>query len=92
MYETEQDTKNAMDALNAMGYQVTFAKESFNAKMKSLQDDDSTNIYISNLPSSMDEQVCYFVMSIIFRLVLTCISFFFSSCYRVYWIYYPQTK
>lgn len=34
-------------------------QESFSTRLKNLQDENSTNIYISNLPVEMTEQVCY---------------------------------
>ncbi|KAJ3105895.1 hypothetical protein HDU97_007394 [Phlyctochytrium planicorne] len=51
MYETEEEAQAAMDALTSQGYQ-----ESFNARLQNLQDEESTNIYISNLPLDMDEE------------------------------------
>ncbi|KAJ3309349.1 hypothetical protein HDU76_003650 [Blyttiomyces sp. JEL0837] len=65
MYESDEEAKTAMDGLIKLGYQVSFAKtdprtpsaqESFNAKLKNLHDEESTNIYISNLPLDMDEE------------------------------------
>jgi len=57
MYENEEQARNAMDQLNKKGYHVSFAKDSLSARLKNLQDEDSTNIYISNIPLSMtDEQ------------------------------------
>jgi len=57
MYENEEQARNAMDQLNKKGYHVSFAKDSLSARLKNLQDEDSTNIYISNIPLNMtDEQ------------------------------------
>jgi RNA recognition motif-containing protein len=57
MYENEEQARNAMDQLNKKGYHVSFAKDSLSARLKNLQDEESTNIYISNIPLSMtDEQ------------------------------------
>jgi len=57
MYENEEQARNAMDQLNKKGYHVSFAKDSFSARLKNLQDEDSTNLYISNIPLNMtDEQ------------------------------------
>ncbi|KAJ3207645.1 hypothetical protein HDU67_007345, partial [Dinochytrium kinnereticum] len=65
MYETETEARSAMDGLARQGFQVSFAKtdprapstqESFNARLQNLQDEDSTNIYVSNLPLDMDEE------------------------------------
>jgi RNA recognition motif-containing protein len=41
--------------LNDVGYQVSYAKESLASQLKRLQDNRTTNIYLSNLPVSMDE-------------------------------------
>ncbi|KAF4456985.1 hypothetical protein F53441_1000 [Fusarium austroafricanum] len=38
-----------------LGYEVGFARESFNSRLKAEGDDDSTNLYISNLPKSLTE-------------------------------------
>jgi len=55
MYKTEEQAKLAMTELNNLGYQVSFAKESFSTRLKNLQDNVSTNIYMSNLPLDMNE-------------------------------------
>lgn len=44
-------------ALLHCGYQVSFAKESFSTRLKSLQDPSSTNLYLSNLPFEYTEKV-----------------------------------
>jgi len=56
MYETEDQAKLAMSELNKLNYQVSFAKESFSTRLKNLQDNVSTNIYMSNLPLDMNEE------------------------------------
>jgi len=56
MYETEEQAKLAMSELNKLDYQVSFAKESFSTRLKNLQDNVSTNVYMSNLPLTMDEK------------------------------------
>ena len=38
-----------------MGYEVSFARESFYAKLKKFSDDGNTNLYVSNLPREMNE-------------------------------------
>ncbi|KAI8845192.1 hypothetical protein BJ741DRAFT_587237 [Chytriomyces cf. hyalinus JEL632] len=63
MYETEEETKSAFEGLVAKGYQVSYARtdprsptrDTFVSRLKSLHDEQSTNIYISNLPVNMDE-------------------------------------
>ncbi|KAG2223049.1 hypothetical protein INT45_008250 [Circinella minor] len=59
MYEKEDDCHRAIDDLNRRGLQASFARvgqESFSSRLRSLQDETSTNIYISNLPLDMSEQ------------------------------------
>jgi len=56
MYENIEDSKKAIEALSQAGYQCSFAKESMSGRLKNLQDPNSTNIYISNLPLDMDEK------------------------------------
>ncbi|ORY94782.1 hypothetical protein BCR43DRAFT_333044 [Syncephalastrum racemosum] len=59
MYENPDDCHAAIDGLNKAGLQASFARvgqESFSSKLRSLQDESSTNIYISNLPLDMTEQ------------------------------------
>ncbi|OZJ02578.1 hypothetical protein BZG36_04187 [Bifiguratus adelaidae] len=59
MFETEKEAKDAIDGLNALGFQCSFARvgqESFSTRLKNLQDETSTNIYISNLPLEMTEE------------------------------------
>ncbi|ORX56546.1 RNA-binding domain-containing protein [Piromyces finnis] len=56
MYENEEQARNAMDQLNKKGYHVSFAKDSLSARLKNLQDEESTNIYISNIPLSMTDE------------------------------------
>ncbi|KAI1113464.1 hypothetical protein F5Y14DRAFT_462372 [Nemania sp. NC0429] len=38
-----------------LGYEVGFARESFNSRLKAEGDDESTNLYISNLPRHFSE-------------------------------------
>ncbi|CAO3626609.1 unnamed protein product [Cunninghamella blakesleeana] len=59
MYENEDDCLKAIEMLNSSGLQASLAKvgqESFSSKLRNLQDENSTNIYISNLPLDMSEQ------------------------------------
>ncbi|CAO3590828.1 unnamed protein product [Absidia cylindrospora] len=59
MYENEEDCLKAIDMLNTNGLQASLAKigqESFSSRLRNLQDETSTNIYISNLPLDMTEQ------------------------------------
>ncbi|EPY51641.1 meiotic RNA-binding protein 1 [Schizosaccharomyces cryophilus OY26] len=53
-----EELKSAVLCISAMtlcGYQCSFAKESFSARLQNLQDKDSTNLYISNLPLHWNE-------------------------------------
>ncbi|KAF1800269.1 hypothetical protein FB192DRAFT_1423692 [Mucor lusitanicus] len=59
MFEDQDHCLLAIQGLNAAGYQASLARvgqESFSSRLRSLQDENSTNIYISNLPVSMDEE------------------------------------
>jgi RNA recognition motif-containing protein len=56
MYENEEQARNAMDQLNKKGFHVSFAKDSLSARLKNLQDEESTNIYISNIPLNMTNE------------------------------------
>ncbi|KAL1921877.1 uncharacterized protein VTP21DRAFT_10519 [Calcarisporiella thermophila] len=56
MYETEEEARKAIEALNQMGFQVSFARDSFGLRMRGMQEFGSTNIHLSNLPLDMDEQ------------------------------------
>jgi RNA recognition motif-containing protein len=56
MYETQEQAKVAMTDLIKQGFQVSFAKESFSARLKNLQDSGSTNIYMSNIPMNYTEE------------------------------------
>ncbi|ORZ10495.1 hypothetical protein BCR42DRAFT_422506 [Absidia repens] len=59
LFEQEQDCHTAIDGLNHAGLQASFARvgqESFSSRLRNLQDETSTNIYISNLPLDMTEQ------------------------------------
>ncbi|KAI8086148.1 uncharacterized protein BX664DRAFT_335030 [Halteromyces radiatus] len=59
MYENEDDCLKAIEMLNSNGLQASLARvgqESFSSRLRNLQDETSTNIYISNLPLDMTEQ------------------------------------
>lgn len=63
MYETEEEARKAIDALNKLKYYVSFARsgtpssqESYSSRLKNLEDSTSMNIYISNLPVDVDEK------------------------------------
>ncbi|KAI8082326.1 hypothetical protein BDF21DRAFT_361407 [Thamnidium elegans] len=59
MFENEQESEDAIEGLNKAGLQASFARvgqESFSSRLRHLQDETSTNIYISNLPLDTSEQ------------------------------------
>ncbi|KAJ1827068.1 hypothetical protein LPJ70_007582, partial [Coemansia sp. RSA 2708] len=55
-YRTEEQALRAIEAFNAQGLNSTLARDSFKAKLKRLQDRNSANVYVSNLPPNMDEE------------------------------------
>lgn len=57
LFVKEDDATSCISGLIYYGYQVSFAKESFSTRLKNLQDPDSTNLYLSNLPLNMHEKV-----------------------------------
>ncbi|KAG1047647.1 hypothetical protein G6F43_009914 [Rhizopus delemar] len=59
MFENEKDCEEAIEGLNKSGFQASYAKvgqESFSSRLRHLQDETSTNIYISNLPLDITEE------------------------------------
>ncbi|CAO0803468.1 unnamed protein product [Mucor circinelloides] len=59
MFNNEQECEEAIEGLNKAGLQASFARvgqESFSSRLRHLQDETSTNIYISNLPLDTSEQ------------------------------------
>ncbi|CAO1612804.1 unnamed protein product [Parajaminaea phylloscopi] len=57
MYARARDAAIAIVELQKKGYQTSFARhESFSAKLRMMSDGRSSNVYISNLPLTMDEQ------------------------------------
>ncbi|KAH6668640.1 sporulation-specific protein [Plectosphaerella plurivora] len=50
-----RDSEMCIRAFHGLGYEVGFARESFNSRLKAEGDDDSTNLYISNLPKGLTE-------------------------------------
>ncbi|KAI5820982.1 hypothetical protein BZA77DRAFT_331524 [Pyronema omphalodes] len=55
-FETKLDAEHCIRGLMSLNYEAGFARESFNARLKTLADPNSTNIYVSNLPRSMSEK------------------------------------
>ncbi|BFZ60195.1 hypothetical protein YB2330_001218 [Saitoella coloradoensis] len=56
MFDTEDEAINCIAGMMQVGYQVSFAKESFSTRLKNLSDPGSTNLYLSNLPADMHER------------------------------------
>ncbi|KAJ3133659.1 hypothetical protein HK101_004441, partial [Irineochytrium annulatum] len=65
MYETAQQASAAMEGLVQAGYQVSYARtdprqpsvmDGFNSRLLGLGDEESTNVYVSNLPAGMGEE------------------------------------
>lgn len=57
MYEDVRDANNCIRGFYKLGYEVGFARESFNSRLKAEGDETSTNLYVSNLPNDMTEAV-----------------------------------
>jgi len=55
-FETIEQGVACIMALSQVGYQCSFAKESFSNRLKDLSEPSNTNLYISNLPLDVDEQ------------------------------------
>ncbi|RDA87393.1 hypothetical protein CP532_7027 [Ophiocordyceps camponoti-leonardi (nom. inval.)] len=51
------DSELCIRGFHRLGYEVGFARESFNSRLKAEGDEGSTNLYISNLPKSLTEVV-----------------------------------
>ncbi|KAI0132504.1 hypothetical protein BJ170DRAFT_250709 [Xylariales sp. AK1849] len=54
-FQTVRESESCIRGFFALGYEVGFARESFNSRLKAEGDDNSTNLYISNLPKSVTE-------------------------------------
>ncbi|KAJ4300317.1 hypothetical protein N0V88_002990 [Collariella sp. IMI 366227] len=50
-----RDSEKCIRAFYHLGYEVGFARESFNARLKAEGDEASTNLYLSNLPKRLNE-------------------------------------
>ncbi|KAH7328347.1 sporulation-specific protein [Stachybotrys elegans] len=49
------DSELCIRGFHRLGYEVGFARESFNSRLKAEGDEGSTNLYISNLPKNLTE-------------------------------------
>jgi len=54
-YHNYEDAENCIRGFHHLGYEVSFARESFYSKLKTFSDEGNTNLYVSNLPKSMNE-------------------------------------
>lgn len=54
-YHNYEDAENCIRGFHYLGYEVSFARESFYSKLKTFSDEGNTNLYVSNLPKSMNE-------------------------------------
>ncbi|KAN0096142.1 hypothetical protein V8E51_014947 [Hyaloscypha variabilis] len=54
-YFNVRDSELCIRGFYKLGYEVGFARESFNSRLKAEGDENSTNLYISNLPKNMTE-------------------------------------
>ncbi|KAH8809077.1 hypothetical protein F5884DRAFT_753580 [Xylogone sp. PMI_703] len=54
-YYDINDSKLCIHGFYKLGYEVGFARESFNSRLKAEGDENSTNLYVSNLPKDMSE-------------------------------------
>ncbi|KOS17841.1 Sporulation-specific protein 5 [Escovopsis weberi] len=50
-----RDSEMCIRGFHRLGYEVGFARESFNSRLKAEGDESSTNLYISNLPKALTE-------------------------------------
>lgn len=54
-YFDVRDSELCIRGFYKLGYEVGFARESFNSRLKAKGDQSSTNLYVSNLPKDMNE-------------------------------------
>ncbi|KAI9825341.1 MAG: hypothetical protein M1826_007019 [Phylliscum demangeonii] len=54
-FQSIEEAQHCIRGFYGLGYEVSFARESFNARLKNFADPRSTNLYVSNLPRSMTE-------------------------------------
>lgn len=54
-YFEVRDSELCIRGFYKLGYEVGFARESFNSRLKAKGDQSSTNLYVSNLPKEMNE-------------------------------------
>ncbi|KIV99572.1 uncharacterized protein PV09_08750 [Verruconis gallopava] len=54
-YHNFDDAESCIRGFHFLGYEVSFARESFYAKLKKFSDESNTNLYVSNIPRNMNE-------------------------------------
>ncbi|KAF1993599.1 hypothetical protein P154DRAFT_449807 [Amniculicola lignicola CBS 123094] len=54
-YHNFEDAENCIRGFHYLGYEVSFARESFYSKLKKFSDEGNTNLYVSNIPKNMNE-------------------------------------
>ncbi|KAF2736141.1 hypothetical protein EJ04DRAFT_174654 [Polyplosphaeria fusca] len=54
-YHNFEDAENCIRGFHYLGYEVSFARESFYSKLKKFADEQNTNLYVSNIPKNMNE-------------------------------------
>jgi RNA recognition motif-containing protein len=56
-YHNFEDAEDCIRGFHYLGYEVSFARESFYSKLKKFADELNTNLYVSNIPKNMNEHV-----------------------------------
>ncbi|KAF1948380.1 hypothetical protein CC80DRAFT_431696 [Byssothecium circinans] len=54
-YHNFEDAEDCIRGFHYLGYEVSFARESFYSKLKKFADEGNTNLYVSNIPKNMNE-------------------------------------
>ncbi|PVH94928.1 hypothetical protein DM02DRAFT_660611 [Periconia macrospinosa] len=54
-YHNFEDAEDCIRGFHYLGYEVSFARESFYSKLKKFSDENNTNLYVSNIPKCMNE-------------------------------------
>ncbi|KAK9460419.1 uncharacterized protein V1516DRAFT_664818 [Lipomyces oligophaga] len=55
-FKSENEAIQCICGLAQYGYQTSFAKQSFALRLRELQDDESTNVYFSNIPRQWEKE------------------------------------